>query len=397
MRYTVVSLILVLLLLTSGCTFDIRSAASAASTATPTPHVVGVARAAQPTATATTARAKPANPPSPSPTSVPPTAATNTSGAALPTITAVADAVRPAVVFIAVEGVTADQFFQPVPVSGVGSGVIYDPNGFILTNNHVIENARTIRVVLPDGRDFPARLVGRDPQTDLAVLKIDGQNLPTAPLGNSDQLRIGEWVIAIGNALGLEGGPTVTVGVVSALGRSIEVPNGAVLENLIQTDAAINPGNSGGPLINLKGEVVGINTAAPGPTQTGFQPSGIGFAISINSARPIIDDLVQHGRVRRAWLGVGVETLTPGLAARLGISVREGIVVGRVVRGSPAARAGLQPGDVIVGISGTPITNTRDLSNALRQRNVGDRVVVEVVRDGRRMQTTIALEEAPGP
>ena len=395
MRYTLVSLILVILLLASGCTFAVEPAASATSNATPT-AVADATPSAPPTPTAV-APTPPPSSPTPIPTAGAPATATNASGTALPEIVSVADAVRPAVVFIAVEGVTADQFFQPVPVSGVGSGVIYDESGYILTNNHVIENARTIRVVLPDGRDFPAQLVGRDPQTDLAVLKIDGQNLPTAPLGDSDQLRVGEWVIAIGNALGLEGGPTVTVGVVSALGRSIEVPSGAVLESLIQTDAAINPGNSGGPLINLRGEVIGINTAAPGPTQTGFQPSGIGFAISINSARPIIDDLVQYGRVRRAWLGVGVETLTPGLAARLGISVREGVVIGRVVRGGPAAQAGLQPGDVIVQMDGTTITNTSDLSNVLRQHQVGDSLTVEFVRDGARMQTTVTLGEAPAP
>ncbi|MBI2940448.1 MAG: trypsin-like peptidase domain-containing protein [Chloroflexi bacterium] len=368
--------------------------------ATPTPPPT----APPATSTATSLNPSPsalaASPASVSPAAPAPAAASGapTALVGLPSVAMVADRVRPAVVFISVQAVTAGEFFQPVPTSGVGSGVIFDPRGYILTNNHVVEGARTIQVVLPSGPpSHPARLVGRDPLTDLAIIKIEGRNLPVAPLGDSDRLRIGDWVIAIGNALGLEGGPTVTVGVVSALGRSIEEPNGAVLENLIQTDAAINPGNSGGPLINLAGEVVGINTAAPGPTRTGFQPSGIGFAISINSARPIIDDLLQHGRVRRPWLGVSIVTLTPSLAAQLGLGIDEGVLIGRIARNGPAAQAGLQPGDVLVALEGQKLRNTRDLTAALQRQKIGDRVTVTLVRDNRARQATVTLTEMPAP
>ena len=222
---------------------------------------------------------------------------------------------RPAVAQILTKSsVPSGFFFEPVPASGVGSGAVFDQQGYILTNNHVVEDATEVVVSLPDReKTYNARVVGRDPYTDLAVVKIEADSLPVVPLGNSDDLQIGEPVVAIGNALGLEGGPTVTVGVVSALNRSIDEPNGATLHELIQTDAAINPGNSGGPLVNMQGQVIGINTAvATGSSSAPAQ--GIGFAISINSAKPIVDDLIAYGKVRRPYLGAELATVTPALA-----------------------------------------------------------------------------------
>jgi S1-C subfamily serine protease len=220
--------------------------------------------------------------------------------------------VRPAVVQITNEQTQVDQFNQPYTIpAGVGSGVIYDNQGHILTNNHVVEGAQKLTVSLTDGRSFQAKVTGTDPQTDLAVIQISGDNLPTARIGDSGKLQVGDWVVAIGNALGLPGGPTVTVGVVSALGRSVQEPGdnartpGPFLFDVIQTDAAINPGNSGGPLLNLNGEVIGINTLVAGGTGNGVQAQGIGFALATATARPIADKLVQNGRVVHPYVGVG--------------------------------------------------------------------------------------------
>lgn len=309
----------------------------------------------------------------------------------LPSIAEVAAAVRPAVVTITTRELTLDFFLQPVQQEGAGSGVIFDTAGHIITNNHVVENARNIQLTLPDGRIFDrVTVVGRDALTDLAVLKIQGSNLPVAKLGDSDQLRVGEWVIAIGNALGLEGGPTVTAGVVGALGRSIQEPNSAVLDDLIQTDAAINPGNSGGPLINLNGEIVGINTAIDTRGQ------GIGFAISINSARPIINQLVQSGRVVRAFLGIRAATMTANIAVQLRLPMTEGIFIEGVQPGGPAAQSGLQPRDIITKLDGRSIKNTRDLQGVLREKRLGDKLQVTLVRESREQTISVTLEETPG-
>ncbi|MBI2886055.1 MAG: trypsin-like peptidase domain-containing protein [Chloroflexi bacterium] len=311
--------------------------------------------------------------------------------AGLPSVADVAAAVRPAVVSITTRDLALDFFLQPIQQEGAGSGVIFDAAGYIITNNHVIENARNIQVSLPDGRTFDrATVVGRDPLTDLAVLKVQGSNLPAAKLGDSDRLRVGDWVIAIGNALSLEGGPTVTAGVVGALGRSIQESTGAVLDDLIQTDAAINPGNSGGPLINLQGEVVGVNTAIDTRGQ------GIGFAISVNSARPILDQLVQNGRVVRAFMGVRVSMMTPAIASQLRTSVTEGVVIVSVQRGAPAAAVGLQPSDVITKLEGRAVKTTRELQATIRQKKPGDRLQVTYLRDGREQTATLTLEEMPG-
>ncbi len=316
--------------------------------------------------------------------------------AAVYSVVEVASKVRPAVAQIAVRG-SALSFFEPVPTSGVGSGVVFDQRGYVLTNNHVIEDATEIVVSLPEReKSHTARLIGRDPSTDLAVVQIEPDNLPLAPLGDSDSLQIGEPVVAIGNALGLEGGPTVTTGVVSALNRSIDEPGGATIHQLIQTDAAINPGNSGGPLVNMAAEVIGINTAvATGSSRAPAQ--GIGFAISINSAKPIVEDLIAYGKVRRPYLGVELVTVTPALARQYRLGVDRGAYIARLVRGGPAARAGLEVGDIIVTIESDTIKGSSDLQKTMARLKIGQRVKVEVVRGSARRTFEVTLAEMPTP
>src|SRR5262249_60963965 len=238
-------------------------------------------------------------------------------------------------------------------VRAAGSGVIVDARGFILTNAHVVENAAEIEVRLSDDRKFPGQVVGRDPKTDLAIVKIEpgASALPVAELGDSDKLRIGQWAIAIGNPFGLD--RTVTVGIISATGRTRV--GGATYEAFIQTDASINPGNSGGPLLNLQGKVIGINTAIVASGQ------GIGFAIPINMAREVMGQLIAKGRVIRGWLGIVIQDLTPDLAAGFGITSANGVLISDVMKDSPAEAAGMRPGDVIVEFTGAPIKEGIDL------------------------------------
>src|SRR2546426_1690437 len=233
-----------------------------------------------------------------------------------------------------------------------GSGVIVDPAGYILTNNHVVENAQAIIVRLSDARKLPARLVGRDVKTDLAVLKVDGAGpLPVAELGDSDRLRVGQWVIAIGNPFGLD--RTVTAGIVSATARTrVGV---ATYENFIQTDASINPGNSGGPLLNLDGKVVGINTAIVASGQ------GIGFSIPVNMARDVMRQLISRGRVVRGWLGIVIQDVTDELASSFGVRERQGVLIADVMKGGPAEVAGVPAGDVVVQFSGDAIREVPEL------------------------------------
>src|SRR5439155_1295863 len=248
-----------------------------------------------------------------------------------------------------------------------GSGVIVDPKGYILTNNHVIENAREITVRLSDGRKFTAKLVGRGPKTDLAVLKVEAPSpLPAAELGDSDHLRVGQWAIAIGNPFGLD--RTVTVGIISATARNrVGV---ATYENFIQTDASINPGNSGGPLLNLDGKVIGINTAIVAAGQ------GIGFSIPINQAKEVMRQLIASGRVVRGRLGIAIQGVTDDLA----LTIAAGLLVTDVVAGSPADKAGLRRGDVIVEVGKTPVADPATLFRTLAQLKPGDRVLVFVQR-----------------
>src|SRR2546423_3755756 len=268
-----------------------------------------------------------------------------------------------------------ERFFRRRPrddARASGSGVIVDPKGYILTNNHVIENAQDITVRLSDGRKLAGKLVGRDPKTDLAVLKVDAPApLPAAELGDSDRLRVGQWAIAIGNPFGLD--RTVTVGIVSATARNrVGV---ATYENFIQTDASINPGNSGGPLLNLDGKVIGINTAIVAAGQ------GIGFSIPINEARAVMGQLIAKGRVVRGWLGIAIQDVNDELAVSFGVREREGVLVADVMKGGPAEVAGLKPGDVIVELNGIKIREVPELQRRVANVAPGASVAVGVVRD----------------
>jgi serine protease Do len=272
---------------------------------------------------------------------------------------------------------------------GQGSGFIISKDGFILTNNHVVEGADSIKVILSNDRAFDAKLIGTDPQTDVALIKIeDPENLPVLPLGNSANLEVGEWVIAIGNPFGLS--QTVTVGVVSATGRSSVGIN--EYENFIQTDAAINPGNSGGPLINSRGEVVGINTALFSRTG-GYM--GIGFAIPINMAKSIEDQLQQKGKVTRGWLGVVIQNVDEDLAESFGLKQAGGILISEVQKDSPASAAGLQQGDVILKMNGAALVNVSDLRNRVALLQPGSKAMVEIMRDGKDKKVQITIGEQP--
>ncbi|HXF49678.1 MAG TPA: Do family serine endopeptidase [Verrucomicrobiae bacterium] len=248
-------------------------------------------------------------------------------------------------------------------VHGIGSGVITDPRGYVLTNQHVVEGAEEIRVTLPSGEEYKGKVIGEDLQSDLAVLKIDGQGLPYARLGNSDNLVIGEWAIAIGNPFGYlldDPHPTVTAGVISALGRDFKRQVGQgnrIYRKMIQTDAAINPGNSGGPLVNADGEVVGINTFIFSSSRGS---EGVGFAIPANRARRVMEDLIEHGEVVLPWIGVDVQSLNPLLAQSMNLQLSEGALVSNVDKNSPAERAGLSRGDVITEVEGKKILNATD-------------------------------------
>ncbi len=328
---------------------------------------------------------------------------------------AVAERVRPAVVHIgtvqlarprrppAVPGPYADdpvlkdffdQFFGPRAPGprgefhqpGLGSGVIVDRRGYVLTNFHVIKGADAVTVRLASKREFRGRIVGTDPKTDLAVVRFEPDTEPTvATLGNSDALRVGEWAIAIGNPFGLD--QTVTVGVVSATGRA-EVGI-ASYENFIQTDASINPGNSGGPLVNLRGEVIGINTAIVATGQ------GIGFAIPANMARRVMSQLIDQGKVTRGWIGVALQPLSAELAQALGVRDGRGAVVARVYPSSPAAAAELRPEDVIVGFDGVPVEDYSHLQRLTAEAQPGRTVRLEVVRQGRARTVEVRVAEAP--
>jgi S1-C subfamily serine protease len=282
-----------------------------------------------------------------------------------------------------------DAFLQAVPQKGAGSGVIVDARGYVVTNNHVVEGAKSVKVNLNDGRVFDAVTVNRDPWTDLAVVQIKSENLPVAKLGRSENLQVGDWVVAIGNALALDGGATVTQGIVSYLGRSIQEPNGVTLYNLVQTDAAINPGNSGGALLNMAGEVVGINVAIAGDAQN------IGFAIAITPALPVIEQLITQGKVSRGYMGIEYQALTAAIVSRYNLQVKEGAYLNRVVAGSPADKAGLKAGDVITIMDGRKIVKTEDLRLAIQARKPGETVELTYNRAGTEYKTRVTLGESP--
>ena len=293
----------------------------------------------------------------------------------------------PAVVSINTRHITRDDAGQPLSSRGMGSGVIVARGGYILTNYHIVEDADAIKVTLSDERTFRATVAGVDPFTDLAVIKIDGGRLPVARLGTSARLRVGETVIAIGNALWLEGGPSVTVGVVSALKRSMEQDGLPVLHHLIQTDAAINPGNSGGALVNLAGEVVGINTA--------LIPSahGIGFAIPMATVRTVLPTLIKGGRIVRPSLGVSAVSVTPQVAYVNDLSVDRGVFLMYVDPRGPADGAGLRPGDVIAAVGPTTVRDLHEFHDALAGHDIGEEVSLAVWRRTERVTVRAVLGE----
>ena len=298
------------------------------------------------------------------------------------------DKISKSVVNIASVRMLHDQLFRVFPVEGVGSGVVIDEKGYILTNNHVIDDAERLKVTLTDGRVLRGKVVGNDEMTDLAVIKVEAeQPLPAAELGNSDDLKAGQIVMAIGNPFGLTGGPAVTAGIVSSLNRSIRARSG-VLE-LIQTDAAINPGNSGGPLVNTKGEVIAINTANMPYAQ------GIGFAVPINTAKLILKELIEKGRVTRPWIGVASMKVTPQLARYYGLPASEGALIAKVEPYSPADDAGLRKGDIIEGIDGSRVEDPSQIASHVRKRHVNDQLTLTVNRYGRQLQVPIKVDERP--
>jgi len=314
----------------------------------------------------------------------------------------------PAVANVLTKATEYDFFMDPVPVEGAGSGFLIDPRGYILTNFHVVAGAQTIEVILGDKSRYPAKFVGADQRNDVALLKIDakGKQLAPLPLGDSSTLQVGQKVLAIGNPFGFQS--TLTTGVVSALGRTVQTSQTTFIDEAIQTDASINRGNSGGPLINTHGEVIGINSAIYTPSGTA---AGIGFAIPINTAKLIANDLITEGKVRRAYLGVSTLELTAWLAEALDLPVKEGLLVEQVTKSGPAAAAGLHGGDrtvqtgmrrlfiggdVIIGIDGQKVANQFDMNVLLNRKRPGDSVTVTIYRGAKKVDIPVKLGERDG-
>ena len=352
------------------------------------------------------------------PASASPTLAWETPAPAAPAneleaqVEAVYTEAAPSVVFITSRIITYDFFMQAVPQEGTGSGFVYDEQGHILTNYHVVENAESVSVTLASGETYPATIVGSDPSTDLAVLNIDVKNPPAPlPLGDSDRLRVGQFVVALGNPFGLE--RTLTVGVVSSLGRIIQSPDGRFIGEAIQTDAAINPGNSGGPLLDLEGQVIGVNAQIISPSQAS---AGIGFAIPCNAVRRVVPQLISEGRYAHPWLGLNLLGLTAEWIqafdqSGISLGAESGLLVVEVVQGGPAAAAGIRAGDrlvnignaqipiggdIITAIDGKAVSTVQDLTIYLdEERQVGDQVELTIVRGGQEMTVEVALGERP--
>lgn len=315
--------------------------------------------------------------------------------------------VAPGVVNVSSVVMELDFFSNPVPKQGSGSGIVIDDRGYILTNHHVITEAQSIQVTLSDRSSYPAKLVGSDPDSDLAVIKIDAPRNKLKPisLGDSDRLQVGQKVLAIGNPFGL--GETLTTGVISSVGRSIRAPSGILIEDMIQTDASINPGNSGGPLLNSAGELIAINTAI-------FTPSGgsigIGFAIPVNTAKKVFPQLIAKGYVDYPWLGASFQTLPPSLAEALKIPVSSGVMIAQVVENGPADRAGLRAGirnvrlgnmivpigsDVILQINGKKVDSADTLIRYVREKQPGDQVTFTVLRGNKTLNVPLILGKRP--
>jgi serine protease Do len=307
----------------------------------------------------------------------------------LPDFRPVVSKVMPAVVSVTTEVVTSDFFGRQYTESVAGSGILIDDKGYIATNNHVVEDAESIQAELIDGRIFTATIVGTDALSDLAVIKVDATELPYADWGDSDSLSVGEWVLAIGNALGE--GITATEGIVSRLDVSVDV-EGNTLYGLIQTTAAINPGNSGGPLVNMSGEVMGINSVKIVASDV----EGMGYAISSDAAKPIIEDLVRYGQASHPWLGVGLYSVNPSVAAAMNLTVDRGALIAELVVDSPAEAAGLRTGDVIIRFRGDEIDSVADLVQAIRASDIGEEVEIVFVRGEDTKTASVQLIERPG-
>lgn len=312
------------------------------------------------------------------------------SGGSLPSIADLVESVETAVASISVESVNRGMFYDFTD-EGAGTGVIISADGYIVTNYHVIQDVLGVKAHLPNGKSYDAEIVGWDIVSDLAVIKIEAdENLPVASWGDSEDVRVGDWVVAVGNAMALKGGPTVTLGIVSALGRTVKTERDP-LYDMIQTDAAINDGNSGGPMLNLAGEVIGINTAML------RQARGIGFAISSETALPIIESLIKHGKMVRPLMGLSAQDVTPAIASRMGLSVDEGIVITRIAGDGPAFVAGLQVGDIALKLDGELISDMAGFLTMLWTYDVGDTVLLEYMREDKLFETTVELAERERP
>ncbi|MBA4349259.1 MAG: peptidase [Thermodesulfovibrio sp.] len=288
------------------------------------------------------------------------------------------------------------EFFYPLPdgrsrkwkEQSLGSGVIVSSDGYIVTNNHVVEQASEIKVTLIDKKSFKAKLIGSDPKTDIAIIKIDAKGLSVVPFGDSEKLQVGEFVLAIGNPFGLS--HTVTMGIISAVGRAdVGI---ADYEDFIQTDAAINPGNSGGPLVNIKGDIIGINTAIFSKTG-GYQ--GIGFAVPSNMVRAVKEQLTKEGKVTRGWIGVTIQELTPDIAQKFGLKYSQGVLVSDVIKGSPAYKAGIVRGDIIIEFSGKKVKDVGTLRNMVAQSKIGSQVEIKILRRDKEITVTATITELP--
>lgn len=308
------------------------------------------------------------------------------------TIVNVVERVGPAVGFVSMQRRVADGEGRERRAGGTGSGFLFTPDGYMLTNSHVVHGASSLRVTFPSGREFDADLVGEDPETDVAILRVGGANMPTAELGHSSRLKVGQIAVAIGNPLGFQN--TVTTGVISALGRTLRASSGRLMDNIIQTDAALNPGNSGGPLVNSAGEVVGLNTAMIAGAQS------ICFATGIDSVRWVVSQLFAHGRVRRAFIGVSGATVPIDRRLQRAFELQQthGVRVIEVQANSPAKQSGIEDGDLIIGLDGAPVTGIDALQRLLDGDRIGKLAVIRLIRRGRVLHfTVIARDQRPSP
>jgi len=339
--------------------------------------------------------ATPAPTPTANSTPVPPVSSTPTpptmQETGMLTIPEVVNKIKPSVVSINVEITTYDFFNRPAKAEGAGSGWIIDGDGYIVTNNHVVQDADNVTVTLNDGRIFQAESVKTDVLTDLAVVKISARDLPALSVGDSSKLEVGDGVVAIGNALGQ--GISATAGIVSVVNASLDTSSGQTLLGLVQTDAAINPGNSGGPLVNMAGEVIGINSIKV--AEVGVE--GMGYAISINEAVPVINALIEKGYIVRPWLGIGISTVNEFVASLFNLSVDKGVLVTNVVKDSPADKAGLEEGDIITIIDDKEIADTGELIKVINSSEVGQTVEITYWRGDTKEMASVTLAESPPP